>query len=115
MTWDALQREMLGALGHTLYVICDSPATREQDAACEAIPERNERDRSMLDRPARDRNATSPDSLLRALLRAANLGEDNVPSLQSQLPPLHTLAGNANAKRALWPMLRALRAVPDAK
>lgn len=110
MTWDALQREVLATLGHTLYVVGDSPATREKHDVGETMPER-----SMLNRPAMDRNAASPNALLCALLRAANLGEDNVPSLQSQLPPLNTLAGNANAKRALWPMLRALRAVPDAK
>jgi len=125
MTWDAFQREMLSALGHTLYVVDDSPATRGKGDAGVTMPERHmpdrpaihrsttdrsTTDRSTTDRSTTDRNATSLKALMGALLRAANLGDDNVATLQSQLPSLHTLAGNANAKRALWPMLRAMRA-----
>jgi len=109
MTWDALQREMLAALGHTLYVIGDSPAIRDTGHAVETAPEVSAPARSMLDRTA------SPNALLRALLRAANLSDDSVPSLRSQLPPLHSLTGNATAKRALWPMLRAMRTLQAAK
>lgn len=97
MTWDALQRELLAALGHTVYVMADAPATQ-----------RHERD--VGPRAADRLGASNP--LLRALLHAANLGEDGSASLQPHLPSLQTLTGNPAAKRALWPTLRALRATP---
>lgn len=83
MTWDAVQREVLEALGHTLY--------------CRTVPEQ----------------ARIPDDpLLRALLRAASrTGEDaEVPALVRDWPPTTRLRGDPAAKRALWPRLRALRA-----
>lgn len=102
MTWDSLQREMLAALGHTLYVFADAPAVQRVADADSDASEPN------LPNPkAPNPGASNP--LLRALLRAANLGEDTLASLQAQLPPLQALTGNAAAKRALWPLLRAMR------
>lgn len=106
MTWDAFQREMLAALGHTLYLPADAPAMRVEEAVVDVRASAT-RD---IDRSMRPRDAASPDALMRALLRAANLGENQVAMLQSDVPPLHSLTGNADAKRKLWPTLRAMRA-----
>lgn len=119
MTWDALQREMLQALGHTLYVAAGSPAIQETTDADRATPDqhapgRTAAPRSVPERASAGRNAVFPDALLHALLRAANLHVGNVALLQSQLPPLPALVGNVEAKRALWPMLRAMRAAANA-
>ncbi len=115
MTWDALQREMLAALGHTLYVSVDATAVRVDDEPVNVradgrIPQESNASRPRnTERGVRPRSATSPDALLRALLRAANLGEQDASTLQSRLPPLDVLTGNAAAKRASWPTLRAQR------
>ena len=53
-------------------------------------------------RPPSDR-----DPLLRAVLRAA--GRHDAGELAGLLPDPAALRGNAAAKRALWPRLRALR------
>ncbi|MGJ7903500.1 alanine acetyltransferase, partial [Lysobacter sp. 1R34A] len=47
------------------------------------------------------------EALLRAVLRAARRGPDDPAVLA--LFDAQTLRGNAAAKRALWPQLRALR------
>lgn len=104
MTWDALQREMLAALGHTVYVRADAPAVQP------AHP-------GLRDDTA-DAGSSGPGAtgtLLGALLRAANLQEVQLPALQPHLPPLPSLAGNTAAKRALWPALRALRSSTGAQ
>lgn len=66
-------------------------------------------------RPARAGNARQPsvrlpDRLQMALLRASGCNP-NDPATQALMDswPLDTLRGNAAAKRALWPKLRALR------
>ena len=116
MTWDAFQREMLTALGHTLYVPADVPAMRMEEAVVELrasgrhVQDSNVSGTRDIDRGVRPREAASPGSLMRALLRAANLEENDAAALQAGLPPLNELAGNSDAKRKLWPTLRALRA-----
>ncbi|WP_223202971.1 hypothetical protein [Stenotrophomonas sp. 169] len=56
-----------------------------------------------------------PDRLQMALLRASGCNP-NDPATQALMEswPLDTLRGNAAAKRALWPQLRALRRKPGA-
>lgn len=116
MTWDALQREMLAALGHTLYVPVDVPAMRmEEDivdvrASGRSVQDRNVPASRTLERDMRPRTAASPDGLMRALLRAANLGEHDAAALHGCMPSLNALTGNSDAKRKLWPTLRAIRA-----
>lgn len=88
MSWDAFQREVLSALGHTLLV----RATHADDAS-EALNPRG--------------HGTDGDpqpALLRALARAAGVGVARL----ANLPPLGELRTPA-AKRALWPRLRRLR------
>ena len=80
MSWSPWQREVLAALGQ--------PPLRH------AAPP-----------------AVADDPLLHALLRAAARTPESADAaaIARSLPPLSTLRGNAAAKRALWPTLRALR------
>lgn len=82
MSWDPWQREVLEALGHRVY---------------EAV------------RPSRP--PATRDPLLLALLRAAGRDGDDgdAADLLEAWPSAAALRGNAEAKRALWPALRALR------
>lgn len=82
MIWDPLQREVLEALGHTVY--------RTTAPAAAALPD---------------------DVLLHALLRAAGRDADapDAVALCREWMPTTRLRDPA-AKRALWPRLRALRA-----
>lgn len=81
MSWDRLQREVLDALGHTVYRV--APAN---------VP------------PLPD------DPLLHALLRAAGRSADaDDAGMLHRAWPIASLRGNPAAKRALWPGLRALR------
>lgn len=83
VTWDAVQREVLDALGHTVY-----------------------------SRAAPERPRLPDDPLLQALLRAAARGPDDedAHALGRAWMPVARLRGDPAAKRALWPTLRALRA-----
>ena len=84
VNWDAMQREALQALGHTLY--------------CRATPQRPR---------------LPDDPLLRALLRAVGRDaddDDEAHLLCKAWMPIAALRGDPAAKRALWPRLRALRA-----
>ena len=119
MIWDALQRDTLAALGHTLYARVDACALRPDGKVTGAhVVDRamqHGSDSGIFHRNTPEHDAASPDRLLHALLRAADWGQSDAPSLQSQLPSLPALIGNAAAKRALWPTLRALRAAPRPK
>lgn len=83
MSWDALQLEVLDALGHTVYR-----------------------------RAAPERPPLPDDPLLHALLRAAarSADDDDAHALSRAWMPVARLRGDPAAKRALWPQLRALRA-----
>lgn len=86
MNFDPWQREVLEALGHTVYRMAPAESSDAQGQLVE-------------------------DALLRALLRAAArdvVTDDAVAVLHAS--PLASLRGNPAAKRALWPRLRALRA-----
>ena len=86
MSWNPAQQAMLEAMGYTLW----------RHAGAAAAPAAT---------PVPDAPITGADTLLRALQRAA--GGADLSSLA--LPPLASLRGDARAKRALWPRLRALR------
>jgi len=77
--WDAFQREMLAAMGHTPFVALNP-----------ALPED-----PMLD------------ALLRAAGRDRAAGD--ATQLARGWPKPSALRGDAAAKRALWPQLRRLR------
>ena len=86
MSWDPFQREMLEALGHTLYA-----------PAVDALPQ------SAVTPPP---NSAAPPLLLQALARAALVDADALPRVLD----LHAPPVDPAAKRALWPRLRRLRA-----
>ena len=87
MSWDPLQREILGALGHDDYRVA-SPGMSAAPAF--SVPD---------------------DALLHALLRAAgrDAGAADAAMLCREWMPTTRLRA-PSAKRALWPRLRALRA-----
>ena len=84
MSWDAFQREVLAELGHVLYV----PLRAGSPAAVMA-----EADIGMLAR----------------LARAAGVDAEALHAHAEIVAAASRLRGDAAAKRALWPRLRALR------
>lgn len=91
MSWDAFQREVLDALGHTLYRLADAEAPSSSEAV-QAAP---------------GTIAITP--LQRAVLRAADRRDAADGALQPLLAAAQALRADPAAKRALWPRLRALR------
>ncbi|MEO8364573.1 MAG: alanine acetyltransferase [Pseudoxanthomonas sp.] len=135
--WSSQQHEWLTALGHTLYVrgtaetpVASAPTPASGPAVLRRVPappavspaRRAARaepaaidvaDRAAL--PASPRAASRlPDKLHFALIRASgcNPNAEEAAAIIAQWPPSHELRGNAAAKRALWPQLRALRRKP---
>jgi hypothetical protein len=102
--WDGFQREMLAALGHVPYVrvppmpVASMPVAQPATAAPAARPP--------------DPAAEAAPALLYALARAAGLAVADLAARCPDLPSPAQLRGNARAKRALWPRLRALRRSP---
>ena len=93
--WDAFQRDVLGAMGHTLLV----PAAGAPPLAPPVLlPPENATRAGAASRPA----------LLQALALAAGLDAQADLAGLAALPPLHELRTPA-AKRLLWPRLRRLR------
>ncbi len=92
MGWDGLQRAVLAELGHVLYRLSDAPSAPVASSGEVAL------DASMLARLARAAGM-APEALLARPDIAAQCGR---------------LRGDAAAKRALWPRLRALRRDPSA-
>lgn len=81
MSWDGFQREVLAELGHVLYRPVDPQVVMvEVDAG-----------------------------MLARLARAAGIDADDLHAHADIAAQTMTLRGNAAAKRALWPRLRALR------
>ena len=99
--WDAFQREVLGAMGHTLLVPVASHAVEAVAPASRA--------------PVAGTDARS--ALLRALALAADIDDTHPGPARRDigqyivLPPLDELRTPV-AKRSLWPRLRALRKTP---
>jgi len=87
--WNDEQQRLLRAMGYVLYTRAFAPTSLPA-----ATPAMNSVDTS----------ATDVSRLLRSLQLAA-LGRD----VSSLIADLAALRGNAGAKRALWPKLRALR------
>ena len=85
MNWDPFQRAVLAELGHVLY----RPVRL-------AVPGAVQLDEAVLAR----------------LARAAGMEVDDFTRRFGDLGPLAGLQGDARAKRALWPRLRAMRRSP---
>lgn len=79
MNWDPFQREVLAELGHQLY------------------------------RPAPPTLAAADPAMLARLARAAGMETDELHAQADFAALSLRLRGDAAAKRALWPRLRALR------
>ncbi len=118
--WTAEQREWLQAMGHTVWSIAPAEALAAEsnedrsrdDAAPSSGPRGAMREAAALlardERPTRVAPARPQgDRLLHALMRAAG-GADEA-SVMQLAGDIAALRGNASAKRALWPRLRALR------
>ena len=126
--WTAQQREWLQAMGHTVWSVASADALvaeREPEAGnatvasgprgamheAAALLARDERPA----RPAPAQRAMRPtpgpasggDRLRQALLRASGGAEET--RVMAIAGDIAALRGNAAAKRALWPRLRALR------
>ena len=84
MSWDAVQREVLAELGHVRYVPLQA---------------------GMADAPTLDVDA----GMLARLAHAAGVAVDELHAHADIVAMTARLRGDAAAKRALWPRLRALR------
>lgn len=125
--WSAQQREWLQAMGHTVLVLAGHEAALAEQPAAAAQPLRGAAESSEASRPARSpspvrerseaaapgrtasqsRGSSDEPALLRNLLRAARRASGDAEVMALFDAP--GLRGNAAAKRALWPRLRALR------
>ncbi len=96
VSWSPQQREALEAMGLPVYRMANASAPADAQAPM----------------PAGTADVASTlDPLILALLRAAGRGRDAAP-LARDWPAPQTLRGDPQAKRALWPHLRALRRSP---
>jgi len=105
--WDAFQREVLGAMGHTLLVPL---AAQASETAAPQVPPRA---------PVVDADVGTRPALLRALALAAGIDDTHPGSGHRDIAQLLALPSLAElrtpvAKRSLWPRLRALRKTPPA-
>lgn len=98
--WTREQHEWLQAMGHTVWTLADAPAP-SADARAPAPEVRGAREPPHAS-PAR---ATGGERLMQALLRVAG----DADALRALGIDVAALRGDAAAKRALWPRLRALR------
>lgn len=89
VNWDPFQHEVLVELGHIVYRQAGAAAANETEIV---------------------RDSMAIDSAM--LIRAARAADMSPEALQACIGDMHLIAslhGNALAKRALWPRLRALR------
>ena len=95
MSWDSFQREVLAELGHVLY----------RQAGADPVP-----DLYMVhvDVVAVDM-ALLEERMLARVARAAEMTVDELQARFDGRQAITGLRGNAAAKRALWPRLRAFR------
>jgi hypothetical protein len=126
--WSAQQQQWLKALGHTVYVQGAALAPEVEGASLASkplpaavagpLPSRARRPDPaatpgpiVVAAPARRGASRLPDKLHFALIRASgcNPNAPDAAAIIAQWPASSTLRGNAAAKRALWPQLRALR------
>lgn len=115
--WNAQQREWLQAMGHSVMTLAadkaEQPAVVAREASAPAARAASTdtvaaEPRAEPARPVAPARATGADgALLRAVLRAARRGAEDPAVLA--LFDAQALRGDAAAKRALWPQLRALR------
>lgn len=95
MSWDPFQREVLAELGHVIYRQAGIASSSDVEVV-------------HIDAPAVDA-AMSDNPMLALVARAARVSTDALQASIGDLQLIADLHGNASAKRALWPRLRALR------
>jgi hypothetical protein len=112
MNWSPLQREMLEAMGLPPLQFVSAAATADAPSRDEPVSGARGAGTRGHDAQPRDRVTTpAPDRLTAALLRAAGWDRDEHTreAVLALCPLPQALRGDARAKRALWPHLRALR------
>ncbi len=115
MSWSPLQREMLEAMGLSPYWLASAMPTDDSQiltAQGNAPAFAKTAETSTQTSTMRQSHAPNDaDVLAVALLRAA--GRDRAAadrdSVLHACPPPQSLRGDPRAKRALWPILRAMR------
>lgn len=95
MSWDSFQREILAELGHVVY--------RQAGVAIAEAAEAPRAETTQLDTTVLD------DQMLARVARAAHMTTQALQARIGDMGVIACLQGNAAAKRALWPRLRALR------
>ncbi|GAB3379058.1 hypothetical protein [Lysobacter fragariae] len=115
--WSGQQQAWLRELGHDVMVLgsaADVVAAPSRDGTPAEQAGLDVRTRAPTARPSTPQRQATPIALENALLRAlahAAKREPEDEGLRAALPDLATLRGNPRARRALWPVLRALRKV----
>jgi len=100
VSWDPFQREVLAELGHVLYwqagvlIASDAEAVRGGSPGFDSP----DVDVASMDHP-----------MLAHVARAAGMTTEALQARIGDIQVITSLHGNASAKRALWPRLRALR------
>ncbi len=95
MSWDPFQREVLAELGHVVYRQAGSATARDAEA-------------QLVDAPDVD-VASMDHAMVIRIARAAAMTAEDLQACMDDKNVIANLHGNASAKRALWPRLRALR------
>ena len=89
VNWDPFQREVLAELGHVLYRQAGDPISPGSEDAHDPV--------------------ASNSLMLICVARAAGMSPETLQACIGDMKMIASLHGNASAKRALWPRLRALR------
>lgn len=113
--WSAQQHEWLQAMGLQAFAlagseptVAEAPVAGPRPSVSDAPPARAVGSAP----PATPRDAAGGQPpLLRALLKAARRDAADAEFVRA-VPDVDSLRGNAAAKRAAWPRLRALRRAP---
>jgi hypothetical protein len=111
MSWSPLQREILDAMGLSPYLLASVMPAAEASSAGDNPRTAQHQNGSAIAKPTNASGRMPDDALAAALLRAA--GRDRAAadrdSVLRACPPPQSLRGDPRAKRALWPILRAMR------
>ncbi len=100
VSWDPFQREVLAELGHVVYRQAGVAGVTDVETVCTDAPAAGVVliDAAMIDGP-----------MLAHVARAAGMSAEALQACIEDTNVIASLHGNASAKRALWPRLRALR------
>lgn len=102
MNWSPAHQAMLAAMGYTLHARATPAASLPAEAASAGVAPGREEGSPSADR--RDAGPARADRLMQALQRASRGRR-----IDAMLPPLEQLRASPAAKRAFWPVLKALR------